>query len=216
MLKDFFDFSQPCKNIVSEQEEMFKSIVERQFGIKVKQTVHVKGGKEGTYLSYSLYVWYEISLEDPLFEEHQYMMKLPDDQQRKIIEIYYDCFGLEGANENNRYLFLYNIRRYQLAYAHGHAELAIKRALHSAPWSPKKNMRVLLDHYSTLTFIVQSNPRLTKKEAEIREICYLHLKEHDPYNIVTREDVKVKIIKHPKELGSDFNYNAILMTNCHY
>ena len=198
MIKDLFDFPFPGKNIVCEQEEQFKTVAERQFGLKVKQTLFEKGGKG----QYHLYVWYESTVDDPFADES----KWENDQvvQQNIIKSYFACYNMLGECYPETYLHPRDYRKALISYSYGHAEVSVKKAIQQQ----YKGTLVSLD-YASETFIIESDLPLTNKENDILHICYQFLKEHDHYNVITLRDARIKIITG----NSDFNLNDIHMTN---
>ncbi len=198
MIRYMSDFPFPCKNIICEQEELFKSMAERVLGVKVKQTLFMKGAKT----QYHLYVWYEPAIADQFFDES--MWENNKFIQQNMIKSYFDCYDLLGDCYQETYLHLLNYRKALISYSYGHAASSVKKAIQN-----KYTKAVVSLDYASNIFIVESDCLLTDKKDDIINICYQLLKEYDNYNIITLQDVKIKIIVG----GSDSNLNDIHMMN---
>ena len=198
MIKNMSDFPFPCKNIFCKQEEKFKSMAERLFGVKVKQTLFMKGAKT----QYHLYVWYEPTIDDQFFDESIWENNYFN--QQKMIMSYFDCYNIPGYCYQETYLHLLNYRKALTSYSYGHAAASVKKAIQN-----KYTKTVVSLDYAANIFIIESDCPLTDREDEITHICYKLLKEYDDYNIITLRDVNIKIIKG----GRDSNLNDIHMMN---
>lgn len=194
MIKNMSDFPFPCKNIICKQEEDFKSTTEVLFGMKVNQTLFMKGAKN----QYHLYIWYDANADDPCFDEGN------DSIQQKLIETYFDCYNIPDNDKHETYLHILNYQNALISYSYGHAEASIKKAIQS------QYIRTVVSlDYASNTFIVESDHVLTDRENDILQTCYHFLKEYDHYNILTLQDVKIRLIK----TGDPINLNDIHMTN---
>lgn len=197
MIENMSDFPYPYKNVVCDQEELFKSMVEKLFKIKIKQTLFMKGANT----QYHLYVWYE-SINDCFFDENGWENN--KFIHSNIIKSYLECYNLLDACHSETYLHLSNYRNSLMSYSYGHAVTAIKKAIQGK----YAKTEVLLDYSSNL-FVVKSERSLIDKKDDIVRICYQLLKEYDNYNVINLQDVKVEIISE----NSDFNLNDIHMMN---
>lgn len=193
MIKNMSDFPFHCKSTVCKREERFKSMVERLFGIKVKQTLFMKGAKN----QHHLYIWHEQTAGESIWENNDFI-------QQNIIRNYFDCYNIPDDCLKETYLHILDYRNALISYSYGHAEASVKNAIQNQ----FANTAVSLD-YASNTFVVESDHLLTDREDDILHTLYQFLKKYDDYNIITLQDVKFKIIKR----GDQSDLNDVHMMN---
>lgn len=203
MIRSSSDFYFPDKNIFCEKEEHFKTMAETQFGFKVKQTLFEKGALTQHQLTqYHLHIWYE-PIENTQFSDNG-TYDPNEAEQQKIIKCYFDCFQMCIGDRSEIILNLLNYRKHLISYAYGHADLEVKNAIQKA----YPGAEVLLAYGSDI-FIVVIDRISPDMYDRVSDICYQLIKQFDYYNVITKQDVRIKIYK----TGETPDLNGLRMAN---
>ena len=187
MFLDFFDTHIPSKNVFSLEEEQFKEEIMKKTGVYVHHTCLVRHA----YRQLAVYVWADIEKRTQIDND-------------LFTQTFCKCFSLTEDSYSEIHLYVYDFKTDCVNYSYGHSIVELVSLIKKKFHCP--DSRVYLD-YAKMTYLIESSPetheKLIPNKEKIIDLCFKEMKKHDPYGMVQRSDVRLRLVSRAD--GEDLN-----------
>ena len=202
--------SNKCNNYYSEQEELYKKYMKDRYGVSIQMICFSKGYGQQRFLR----LW--INEDENAWMQDRYAA--PESQktlilksgkiltEQEIVDGFVHCVSYNDRLADI-FLFICEFRTSLIRYSYGQA-LKGMRAYFSATYGLESRYLLGTTGYPEFIFDLSTKelPVVLKDRETLEKKCYEFLKEYDDYDVITPEDVHLRLFDHEELTKAGLGY----------
>ena len=210
MVNSILESKLKCNNYYSEQEELYKKYMKDRYGVSIQMICFSKGYGQQWFLR----LW--INEDENAWMQDRYAA--PESQktlilksgkiltEQEIVEGFVQCFSYNDRLAEF-YVSICDFRTYFVQCSYGQA-LKGMRAYFSATYGLESRYLLGTTGYPEFIFDLSTKelPVVLKDRETLEKKCYEFLKEYDDYDVITPEDVHLRLFDHEELTKAGLGY----------